>query len=217
LGDLSVKTVPNYTNDIWNHVVTVPTEVWEDGVLLTNWSPVYIQAADASGNRSYFQRHRSLDPRYVWRLDMDFEPVSEFAIESLATVRLPDGPSTISTNVLNVPVTISWNGTWIDASIPTNQPGIALKFVGAADDAGERLHPGGGSWNQYMFRQGDFMGRRGNFVVQGRKPTKVTLAIVPNVHATYYIQPRLVTDYDKLAFHSVARTPTPEPLALPSF
>ena len=31
---------------------------------------------------------------------MDFEPVSEFAIDILATVRLPDRPSTISTNVL---------------------------------------------------------------------------------------------------------------------
>ena len=32
------------------------------------------EAADASGNSdNYLQMHRSLDPRFVWRLGMDFE------------------------------------------------------------------------------------------------------------------------------------------------
>jgi RNA polymerase sigma factor (sigma-70 family) len=192
LGGVNVQTVSSFTNDIWNHIVSLPTEVWDNDVLLTNWSPVYIKAADASGNRSYLHgRHRSLDPRYVWMLEMDFEPVSDFPVESLASIALPRRGSTFTTNVLGVPVTISWNGRWIDASIPKSRSDVALKFIGATEASGERLYPGGGSWNQFMIRQGDFTGRQGDFMTSAREPATVTIAIVANVHTTFYIQPRL--------------------------
>jgi len=198
LGEITVKVVPNYTNDIWNHVVNVPTAVWEAGVQLTNWSPIYINAADASGNwMSLVGKHRSLDPRYVWKLDMDFEPVSDFAVESMATVSLPKKPFTITTNVMDIPVTVSWDGYWINASMPTNHPNLALKFVNATDDQGEEVFHPSGSWGQYQFRKGSFMTRKKNFVSMDVKPTKLTFAIVPNVHTTFYAQPKLVVDEAK--------------------
>jgi RNA polymerase sigma factor (sigma-70 family) len=196
LGQVTVETRPYSPRDIWNHVVTVPTEVFDGGVLLTNWGAMYVHMEDASGNwNPIFQPPRSLDPRYVWKLDMDFEPASGFADENLATIQLPTGRktsvATMTTNVMGVPVKISWDGNMIDARIPTNQTNFALKFVSASDNEGE-MQDASGSWNQYQFRKGFFMARRGNVMTMNVTPTKVTIAVVPNVHTTFYAQPRLI-------------------------
>jgi len=196
LGEVTVELRPYTPRDIWNHVVTVPTAVFDGGVLLTNWGAMYVHMEDASGNwNPVLQSHRSLDPRFVWKLDLDFEPASGIADENLATVQLPTGRKTsvtsMTTNVMGAPVTISWDGNWIDARIPTNHPNLALKFVSASDDQGE-MEDAGGSWNQYQFRKGSFMARRGNILTSAVTPTKVTIAVVPNVHTTFYIQPRLI-------------------------
>jgi RNA polymerase sigma factor (sigma-70 family) len=199
LDEVTVETRPFSPRDIWNHVVTVPTKVFDHGVLLTNWGAVYDQMADASGNwNPILQRHRSLDPGYVWKLEMDFEPQSNFTAENMATVNLPRAGSKISTEVMGQPVTISWDGTWIDADMPTNRPDLALKFVGAADAQGnEMLNPSGGG-SQYRFREGDFLVQRdGMMSMVDVRPTKLTFAVVPNIHTTFYVQPRLVVEKAK--------------------
>jgi hypothetical protein len=198
LGEVTVELRADNPRDIWNHVVTVPIQVFDGGVPLTNWGAMYVHMEDASGNwNPILQSHRSLDPRYVWKLDMDFEPVSGFADENLATIQLPTGRrtsvTTMTTNITGVPVTISWDGNWIAASIPTNHPNLALEFVKANDDQSE-MKDGSGSWDQYQFRKGNFMSRRGNMLILGGKPTKVTVAVVPNVHTTFYAQPKLVIE-----------------------
>ena len=196
LDEVTVETRPFSPRDIWNHVVTVPTRVFNHGVLLTNWGAVYDQMADASGNWDpILQRHRSLDPGYVWKLDMDFEPQSNFTAENMATANLPRAGSKISTEVMGQPVTIFWDGTWIDADMPTNRPDLALKFVGAADAQGnEMLNPSGGG-SQYRFREGDFMVRQdGVMSMVDVRPTKLTFAVVPNIHTTFYVQPLLVLE-----------------------
>ncbi len=199
LDEVTVETRPFTPRDIWNHVVTVPTKVFDHGVLLTNWGAVFDQMADASGNwNPILQRHRSLDPRYVWKLDMDFEPQSNFTAENMATVNLPRAGSKISTEVMGQPVTISWDGTWIGADMPTNRPDLALKFVGAADTQGNEMLNPSGSWNQYRFTEGDFMVQRdGVMSMVDVRPTKLTFAVVPNIHATFYVQPRLVVEKAK--------------------
>jgi RNA polymerase sigma factor (sigma-70 family) len=192
LGQIILKTIPYMTNDIWNHVVTMPLEARSNGVVLTNWSAAYLHAEDASGNWDLFASHRSLDPRYVWKLETDFEPVSDFPTENLATIRLPAKSSTITTNVMNTPVTLSWDGYWMDASIPTNDPNRALRFVSAADNERENVGEPSGSWDQYRFRKGSFMTRKENVLTTDFKPTKVTVAVVPNAHVTFYMEPQLV-------------------------
>jgi RNA polymerase sigma factor (sigma-70 family) len=196
LDEVMVETRPFSPRDIWNHVVTLPMKVYEHDVLLTNWGAVYGQMADASGNWSpNLQRHRSLDPGFVWKLEMDFEPQSNFTAENVATVNLPRPRSKITTEVMGQPVTISWDGTWIDADMPTNRPDLALKFVGAADAQGNEMLKPAGSWDQYRFREGDFIVRReGILTTVDVRPAKVTLAVVPNIHTTFYIQPRLVAE-----------------------
>jgi hypothetical protein len=193
LGKVTVKQTPYKTNDIWNNIVTASMEVRSNGLVLTNWSAGYgyVRAEDASGNWDTLASHRSLDPSYVWKLEADFEPGSDFAPENLATVALPAGPSTVTTNVMNVPVTISWDGHWVDASMPTNQPNLALRFVTAADDDGATGENPSGSWNQFRFRKGSFMVRKGNVLRTDFKPTRLTVAVVPNAHATFYTQPQL--------------------------
>ena len=199
LDEVTVEQRPPTPRDIWNHVVTVPIKVIDHGVLLTNWGPAFAHTEDASGNYDpVLQNHRSLDPRYVWKLDMDFEPQSNFATENMATVNLPRAGSKISTEVMGQPVTISWDGTWIGADMPTNRPDLALKFVGAADTQGnEMLNPSGG-WNQHRFTEGNFMVRRdGVMSMVAVRPAKLTFAVVPNIHTTFYVQPRLIAEKAK--------------------
>ncbi len=194
LGEITVETRPTTPRDIWNHVVTVPAQVFDHGILLTNWGAVHSRLEDASGNYDpVLQGHRSLDPRYVWKLETDFEPVSNFPNENTATVNLPGRSSTITTDVMGLPVTISWDGTWIDANMPTNRPELALVFVRATDDQGDDMQMPSGGGGQYGFREGDFMVQRGGAMTMGINPTKVTFAVVPNVHTTFYAQPRLAT------------------------
>jgi RNA polymerase sigma factor (sigma-70 family) len=194
LGNVTVKTIPNYTNDIWNHVVTTPFQVRSNGEALTNWGPAYIRAEDASGNWDYNLRsHRSLDPRFVWKLEADFEPQSGFSPESMATVNLSGQSALRTTNILNVPVQISWDGYWIDVNMPTNRPDLALQFVCVTDEKGNKsVEPSSGSWNRHFFRKGSFMFRDGNAMTMVGKPTTMTFAIVPNIHAVFFAQPRLV-------------------------
>jgi RNA polymerase sigma factor (sigma-70 family) len=191
LGEITVKTIPYIPRSLGNHVVTAPMEVRSNGVLLTNWSAAYLQAEDASGNWDRLD----LDPRYVWKLETDFEPNSSFPEESMTTIKLPAKMSTITTNVMNVPVTISWDEYYVDASIPTNDLNRTLRFVHVADDEGyKEAEEPSGSWNQYHFRKGSFMTRRDNVLTSDFKPTKVTFAIVPNVHVTFYTQPKLLVE-----------------------
>ncbi len=199
LNEVTLKTNPADPIDIWNHKTTIPAQVWTNGVQLTNWAPVYIAAADASGNHvSYFQTHRSLDPRYVWKMDMDFEPDSNFAPESVATVNLPRAGNKTTTEVMGQTVTISFDGTWIDADMPANRSDLALKFVSATDAQDEKMANPAGSWSQYRFREGDFMVQRGGGWNMGNvRPTKVTFAVIPNIHTTFYVQPRLVAENAK--------------------
>jgi hypothetical protein len=50
-----------------------------------------------------------------------------------------------------------------------------------------------GSWSQYSFRKGSLMWRKdGVLTVGGVNPASLTLAIVTNVHATFYVQPVLL-------------------------
>jgi hypothetical protein len=132
---------------------------------------------------------------------MDFEQTSNFPESSLISVALPAAnpanyrPVTINTNVMGVPVSVSWDGTWVDVSMTTNRPDLALTFVDATDAQGEHGKSGAGSWNQFSFRKGGFMAR----LPDGRynmdfKPASVTLAVVPNIHTTFYVQPKLIPE-----------------------
>lgn len=197
LGDISIHT--NSERDIWNHHITAPITVLQKGLPVTNWAPVYMEVADASGNWlpwGSLPAWMSLDPRFVWKLDMDFEPTSGFSTEEVASVTLPARNSKVVTNVLNIPVTISVDGMmYINASIPTNNPELALAFVDAKDTQNETLTNPSGSWGQFNFRKGDFMVSRAGVIYSGNvKPSTVTVAIVPNIHTTFYAQPSVVTD-----------------------
>jgi hypothetical protein len=81
--------------------------------------------------------------------------------------------------------------------MPTNRPDLALKFVSATDAQGENMHDAASSWSQFRFRKGDFMAEREGVLTMGVNPTKVTFAIVPNIHTTFYVQPRLVLEKAK--------------------
>jgi len=192
LDEITVVTQAYSPRDIWNHVVAMPFQVRSNGVALTNWVAAYVQMEDASGNwNPIFQSHRSLDPRFVWRLEADFEPQSDFPPESMVTVNLSGQSTLMTTNILNVPVNISWNrSNWIHVEMPTNRSDLALKFVCVTDERGNKSVHSSGSWNHHQFSRGHFFFQDGN----DGTPTTMTFAVVPNIHATFYAQPRLVTE-----------------------
>lgn len=196
LGDIAVQI--NAQSDIWNHIVNVPITVLQKGLTVTNWATVYTQVADASGNSIFWPllpAWMSLDPRFVWRLDMDFEPTSGFSPEEMATIRVPARNSKVVTVVRNTPVTISWDGSWIDAYIPTDHPELALKFVDAKNSQNEITQSVTGSWGQFRFRKGEFsITKNGVLHFDSVEPYTITVAIVPNIHSTFYTQPSVVTD-----------------------
>ncbi len=196
LDQITVVTQSYSPRDIWNHVVAAPFQVRSNGAVLTNWDAAYVRVEDASGNWDYIlASHRALDPRYVWKLEADFEPVSDYPVGTTATIKLPTPSSTITTNFLDVPVTISWDGYWVDVNMSTNRQDLALRFVCVTDDQGENTSEASGSWWQYSFRKGSFMWHKGGILtVGGLKPTKITFAIVPNVHRTFYAQPKLIVE-----------------------
>jgi len=194
LKQVQLKVVPSRTNDIWNHIVTMPTEVWKAGVQMTNWGMAFGAWSDASGNSlDVIQYHRSLDPRFVWKLNLDFEPLADFPPGSLVTLALPRPTQPVTTNVMGVSVTVSFDHQWIDATMATNKPGLALKFIGVADDAGVPGEMGAASWSRLSFREGSFMFKKGNNFTAADQPATVTFAVVPNVHTTFYMQPVVVT------------------------
>src|SRR5690348_3323544 len=198
LGSVTLKTNSADERDIWNHKLTIQTEVWTNGTRLANWTPAYIQAADASGNAvSYLQTHRSLDPRFVWKLGMDFEMASNFPPENILTVPLQHaGSAPLVTNIMNVPVTISWDGQWVDTQMPTNRNDFAIRFISVTDQQGNTGSGSWctGSWSQYGFRAGHFWVEKNGVLSQMDRLMTVTFAIVPNFHTTFYVQPRLATE-----------------------
>jgi len=108
---------------------------------------------------------------------------------------LPQGGMTITTNFSNLPVSISWDADWLDVRIPTNRSDLALRFVSVEDSDGNKAINPSGSWSQHGFRKGSFMWRKdGVLTLGGVKPNTLTLAIVTNVHATFYVQPVLLPD-----------------------
>ena len=199
LDEITVVTQSYSPRDIWNHIVTTPFQVRSNGAVLTNWGAAYVRVEDASGNWDYgLASHRALDPRFVWKLEADFEPESDFPPQSVATVDLSGRSSPITTNIWNMPVKISWDRSyWIDVNMPTNRPDLALKFVCVTDQQGNKAVNASGSWGRHQFRKGSFMFRNGNVLTMVGTPTTLTFAAVPNVHATFYAQPRLADEHVK--------------------
>jgi hypothetical protein len=115
------------------------------------------------------------------------EPQSDFPTGSVFVVRVPVSmASPLITNVASVPVTISWvNSDMLSMQIPTNRTELAIKLVTASDDFGNSLQSGTGSWNRHGFW------RRLEFP-SGTRYVQATFAIVPNVHLTFFTQPRLI-------------------------
>lgn len=192
LSNVTVKLKPMTGRDIWDHTVNFPAAVFQDGKLLTNWGVAGGDVADASGNFDpVLQSHRSLDPEYVWKVDMGFEPFSGSPERSLASLDLPDDASfSVKKNVRGLPVTIAWDGTWLSGSIPTNNPGFAIRFVNASSRKGITVEQGLGGGNQYSFSFRNFLTSAGpaiNFI-----PHRITVAIVPHVQTTFYVRPQLI-------------------------
>ncbi len=200
LGGLTLEAPPLDGRDIWNHIVSLRLRVRTNAVTLTNWSAARVEGEDASSNWGYFEDSGAvtndwtlywgwsgLDPRFVWKLDIDFWPISDFAPENLHRFQVPvplSGP--IPTNSAGIPLEISWvNQNMLSVQMLTNRPDLRVSFATAKDREGRNLDNPSGNWNQGGFWRGLKLEGTTEFV-------EATIAIVPNVHVTYYVQPKLV-------------------------
>jgi len=197
LSNLTVQIRPVNTNDIWMHIVKMPTGIFQDGMQLTNWGVALGNVEDASGNwSSVLQYHRSLDPRYVWKVNLGFSPLSNFADTNLATIVLPNDSKAMETNVLGIPVTISWDRNQVGASIPTNRTDMAIRFIDVRNAEGSKGELGSGGGDQHAFRYQWFSYRLpdGTTKIGDFKPSQLTFAIVPYIRTTFYVQPKLLPE-----------------------
>jgi hypothetical protein len=209
LGEATVDASLANGTDPWPTPTLLPFQVRTNGLTLTNWAPAQIVAEDATGNwirlftRPVFTNGWTVcrygcfpDPRVVWKLEVDFAPQSDFPPESLLTLQVPLRLATpLTTNFLGVPVAISWvNYDMLAAEIPTNAANLRLLFVSARDADGRDLNRQTGSWGQHRFwRALDLSQFRKAFALsQPDDAVAATIAIVPNVHASYLIQPKLI-------------------------
>ena len=132
---------------------------------------------------------RGLDPRFVWRLKVDFAPASQFRPESLFEFSVPISLTTpILTNAADIPLEISWvNQHMLSVQMLTNREDLRLLFVTAKDNEGRDLDDFAGSWGQARFWH--------SIKSDGTNQTvEATVAIVPNVKLTFFVQPKLVLD-----------------------
>jgi hypothetical protein len=208
LGHVTMESRPFSEKDIWNHRFDIPFQVRANGVALTNWSTAQVEADDASGNWgvnsmpqgftngwSLVRGWRGLDPRFVWRLQVDFAPAFQFRPESLFQFSVPVSLATpILTNAADIPLKISWvNQHMLSVQMLTNREDLRLLFVAAKDSQGRNLNDFSGSWGQAGFWHSvKFDGTN--------RSVEATVAVVPNVKVTFYVQPKLVVD----AAHSSA-------------
>jgi hypothetical protein len=200
LGEVTLDTRSGSDSDPWKQPVLLPFRVRTNGVTLTNWTPAHIAAGDTTGNWdrlgtrpglsngwTIVKAWRFLNPRSVWKLEVDFSPQSNFPLESLLTLKIPSNLRTpLTTNFFGIPVAFSWvNQYMLAAEMPTNATHLRLLFVKARDAEGRDLDRTAGSWGQHHFwRMLDHS--------EARDFVEATVAVVPNVHATYFIQPKLV-------------------------
>jgi len=205
-----VTVAQDYTNawdNFWQNTVTIPVQVTQNGVLLTNWGLHDVRAEDSSGNSLYlgtqkslkdgwmvFRTFRSIDPGKVWRLRMGLAPDSDYAATNLFTlhVPIPLGAS-FKTNVGGFPLEVGFvnmNMLWVD--LLTNAPDLRLAFVGAQDDGGKEIGEHSGSWGQFRFNKSLAL----TSLRLPNPPSPVgkitaTIAISPNVPLELTIKPRL--------------------------
>jgi RNA polymerase sigma factor (sigma-70 family) len=194
------RVLPGHWNvrDIWNHRVILPFRVQTNGVALTNWTPAYIAAEDATGNWDYLGGYLAstndwvvqcgwlgLDPRVPWKLDVDFAPQSDFPDDSLYTFRVPVHlTKPMTTNFDGVSLQISWvNRDMLAVEMRTNAADLRLLFVTARDAGGRDLNRESGNWGQYSFWRSLDLAQAGDSI-------EATIAIVPNVHVSYLVRPR---------------------------
>ena len=190
--------------DIGNQTVNVPVRVRSNNVVLGNWSASRIEAEDASGNFGMYalpgyalpegfapnresvtpdwsicRGGRGLDPRFVWKVEVDFcptrTPESLFSPENQIRFRVPASLSApLVTNVAGIPLEFRWMAEHSPhVKLLANRPDLRIELV-----------PDGALWGQY--------GLGG--ITDRTQSVDVTVALVPNVHVTYYVQPKLVSD-----------------------
>jgi hypothetical protein len=208
LGELIVaQDFTNTWDNFWQNTVTIPVQITQNGVLLTNWGLHDLRAEDSSGNSLHlgaqksvkdswvvWKTFRSIDPARVWRLRAGLAPDSAYAPTNLFTVHVPVPPGApFTTNVGGYPLEVGFvNMNMLSVELLTNSPSLRLAFVGARDDSGKDIAEHSGSWSQFRFWKSLALRPSPNSPSSGAKSVTATIAISPNVPLEFTVKPRLI-------------------------
>jgi hypothetical protein len=149
-----------------------------------------------------YQTWRILDTRYVWKLNVDFAPKSNFSPDSLHSFSVPMGlAGTITTNISGAEFQITFPNPNMLLSVALLNAGAEqrLVLVGANDEKGKPLQIAAidGLKNLRTSRTNLLcllypLGLRAPSTLPNLSTANVTVAVVPNAHATYFVQPRVL-------------------------
>jgi hypothetical protein len=208
LGEVTVgQNHSNAWENFWQNRVTIPLQIAQDGVLLTNWGLHELRAEDSSGNSLFLgteksvengwivhRAFRSVDPGKEWRLRAGIAPDSAYAATNLFTLRVPiplGAPFT--TNVGGYPLKVGFvNVDMLSVDLLTKAPELRLAFVGARDEQGRDLDAHSGSWGQFGFWKALSLPALSSLTPPPAATITATIAISPNVPVEFTIKPRLI-------------------------
>jgi hypothetical protein len=209
LGEVTVEL--RHTNrweSFWQHTVTTPIRITENGVLLTNWGAHQLMVEDSSGNELgvggpkrvqdgwiVYEGFRSADPSKVWRLRAGFALDSDYPATNLHTLTVPVPLARpFTTNVAGYPLEIGFvNTDMLSVQLLTNAPDLRLAFVAARDENGKDIDFQAGSYSQFKFWRAmslPFLRSSGPPPASGT--ITATIAISRNVPLEFTVKPRLI-------------------------
>jgi hypothetical protein len=190
--------------------VMISFHVRTNGVVVTNWTASPLVALDATGNYrelsgkvvftngwSVYRGSRILDPRSVWKLEMDVGPAFDFPPRRTNEfqVQVPlNLPKPLTTNICGVPVEFSWTGQReLAVRMPTNAVSWRFRdlWIHDVDSVLQMEMMGYRNIREgVIFFTGNPLAYPSNAVPKG---VAVTLAIAPNIHAEFMVQPKLLS------------------------
>jgi hypothetical protein len=187
-------------------------EIKYRGAAQSDWSMEDVICEDASGNvvstgregrghwRWYWPQI-GLDPRFPWRIGVNFCPNFGWRDSEVCAVRLPASLSySTQTNFNHVPLQIEYSGGRLSVTMLTNKADLRLTFISAKDQAGMNVQVQDRRGSQYNLWQQFYL--FGDEVV-----IEATFAVSRIYHVAFYAQPKLFESSNPRLFRPPDRPP----------
>jgi len=203
VGELTVSPERIHPTDIWEHTAVLPVRVHAQGQLATNWNIQGGTIRDASGNHDSFtfgfskritndwttyRIFRPLDPRKVWKFQVDFARDADFPATNLYSFSVPwPLGAPVQTNMGGHPVRIEFvQSDMLSVELIEKPAPQRLNLLRAVDDRGTNVLQHGGSWGQHVVWRKLSIAQAGS---DFPRHVHATIAIDANYRVEFLLQP----------------------------